>query len=293
FSLATAGQVFPDDAFQQFCEMCVVGTARMTRSSLSNALIPTNPFGRKYRAVSRKWFNRFSQVTADAFENPDQTSLLGWVVQRGGTDFKPEQIRNFLAGVYPGGAISAPSGTTSALHLLWQNPQILPSLLDELRELFSAPLTLERLDKSLVLDQVIREALRLRPPVAFFTRNVGRDDVYLGDRKIPANTSIFINSWYLHRHPQHWLEPERFNPNRWDAETREQNPYGSGYFFPFGRGNRSCIGQTFARIFMKLSLAVLLHERQITFGPEPATPEFYFAVSVPRQLRMTLTPRSQ
>jgi cytochrome P450 len=291
FSLATVGQVFPDTVFQQFQHMCVTGTQRMTLSSFSNGLIPKNPWGAKYRRASRKWFALFSQVIAKSSQVPQDQCLLGWVNQRGGSDFNAGQMRNFIAGVYPGGAISAPSGTISALHLLWQNPEVMPALLKEVELLMSQPLTLARLEECQLLDQLLRETLRLRPPVPFFNRNVGVQGVQLAGKTIPAKTQIFIPNWYLHRLPNHWPQPEQFNPRRWDALTCEQNPYGSDYFFPFGRGNRSCIGQGFARVFMKLTIAVLVHHLQIEFGPEPETPEFYFAVSVPRQLRVQFSRR--
>lgn len=284
FSLATVGQIFPETVFQQFQQMCEVGTQRMTRSSLANGLIPKTPWSLKYRTASRKWFKLFSQVIADG--PPDAQSLLGWVNAQGGSDFNAKQMRNFIAGVYPGGSISAPSGTVSALHLLSQHPSVMTALRQEVGRLMSQPLTLARLDECTILDQVLRETLRLRPPVPFFTRNVGNQNVTLAGKNIPAKTQIFIPNWYLHREPNHWHQPEKFKPSRWDDSTCAQNPYGSDYFFPFGRGNRSCIGQSFARMFMKLSIAVLVHQLKIEFGPEPETPDFYFAVSVPRQLRV-------
>ena len=286
FSLSTVGQVFPDTVFQQFQQMCKVGTQRMTRSSLANWLIPKTPWSPKYRAVSQKWFKLFSQVIAEAPQEGENQSLLAWVNARGESNFNAEQMRNFIAGVYPGGSISAPSGTVSALHLLSQNPTVMTNLQQAVGLLFSKPLTLARLDGCKILDQVLRETLRLRPPVPFFTRNVGNTAVTLAGKDIPAKTQIFIPNWYLHRESNHWHQPEQFNPNRWDESTCEKNPYGSDYFFPFGRGHRSCIGQSFAKILMKLSIAVLVHQLKIEFGPEPETPEFYFAVSVPRQLRI-------
>ena len=142
-----------------------------------------------------------------------------------------------------------------------------------------------------LLDQILRETLRLRPPVPFFTRNVGGDGAKIGTFDIPAKTQIFMPNWSIHRDPDHWADPEVFNPSRWDDQTRQENTYGSDYFFPFGRGSRACIGQIFAKVFMKLSLAVLIHEYQVEFGPESADPEFYFAVAVPRQLKAQFSER--
>lgn len=293
FSLATVGQVFPKDVFDQFNGMCKTGTSRMVRSTFSDALIPEMPQDRTYQKISQAWFNRFEQIVQDAAQQPPADSLLAWVLREGGTNFDAEKLRNFCAGVYPGGAISTPSGITSALYLLAQNPETLPPLRSELQELFSEPLTWERLDACTGLEQVLRETLRLCPPVPFFLRNVHEaQDITLAGHTIPANTPIYVNSAYLHRDGQHWSNPNAFQPSRWDAQTLEENPWGSAYFFPFGRGERSCIGQGFARYFMKLSLAVLLSKFAVTFNEQPYTEDFFFAVSVPQQLQAKLSHRS-
>jgi cytochrome P450 len=107
----------------------------------------------------------------------------------------------------------------------------------------------------------------------------------LAGHSIPANTPIYISNWYLQRLGDRWLEPEVFNPSRWDEETCRQNDWGSDYFFPFGRGNRACLGQSFALFFMKLTLVIVLSKYEVIFGDRPHDQEFFFGVAVPRQLR--------
>ncbi|PZD71397.1 Pentalenene oxygenase [Acaryochloris thomasi RCC1774] len=283
FSLATVGQVFPDEVFEQFNSMCQTGTSRMTRSTLATWLIPEKPWDRTYRKVSKAWFNRFEQIVS--LEEAPANSLLGWVLRKGGTNFEAEKLRNFCAGVYPGGAVSTPSGITSALHLLHQHPETLAALKAEVKDFFAGPLTLERLEGCTQLDQVMRESLRLWPAVPFFLRTVNQGGAELAGHSIPAGTPIFMSNWSLQRLSDHWSEPETFNPARWDAETCRQNDWGSDYFFPFGRGDRACIGQYFARYFMKLVLAVLVSKFGVTFGDQSPEQEFFFGVAVPRQLK--------
>ncbi|WP_299488927.1 cytochrome P450 [Acaryochloris sp. IP29b_bin.137] len=286
FSLATVGQVFPDPVFEQFNTLCTTGTDRMNRSSIASWMIPENPKGKPYKEVSRQWFSLFGEVVEKAQAKPSGGSLLDWVLTRGGSAFTPEQMRNFCAGVYPGGAVSAPSGITSTLHLLFQHPQELSALQQDLEALFRDPLTLERLENCVAVEQVLRESLRLWPPVPFFTRNTVCDrTIHLDGQAIPANTQIFITNWFLQRLSPHWQESESFKPERWDANTLVENDYGSDYFFPFGRGERACIGQDFAKFFMRLTLATLLAKVEVQFGNHPHDQEFYFGVSVPRQLK--------
>ncbi len=283
FSLATVGQVFPGEVFNQFNRMCETGTSRMTRSTLATWLIPEKPWDRAYQKVSKAWFNRFEQIVGQgpAADN----SLLSWVKREGGTNFDAEKLRNFCAGVYPGGAVSTPSGITSALRLLHLHPEVLASLKTEVKNFQTGPLTLERLEACTQLNQVVRESLRLWPAVPFFLRTVNEGGAELGGHSIPAQTPIFMSNWSLQRLGAHWSEPETFKPSRWDAETCRQNDWGSDYFFPFGRGGRACIGQYFARYFMKLALAVLVAKFEITFGDQSPDQEFFFGVAVPRQLK--------
>lgn len=291
FSLATVGQVFPDQVFEQFNTLCAKGTDRMNRSSIASWMIPEEPQGKHYKEASRQWFQRFGEVMETTQTDPAGGSLLDWVLQRGGSAFTPEQMRNFCAGVYPGGAVSAPSGITSTLHLLFQHPQALSALHQDLEGVFHEPLTLERLESCVPVEQVLRESLRLWPPVPLFTRNTVHT-INLEGHDIPANTQIFINNWFLHRLSPHWPDSESFKPERWDAKTLAENDYGSDYFFPFGRGNRACIGQDFAKFFMRLTLATLLAKVEIQFGDQPHDQEFYFGVSVPRQLKARFVLRS-
>lgn len=293
FSLATVGQIFPDQVFEQFNTMCATGTTRMNQSSIASGLIPEEPKGKQYKEASRQWFERFGEVVTAAQTDPSSGSLLDWVLKRGGSAFTPEQMRNFCAGVYPGGAVSAPSGITSTLHLLSQHPQALSCLQDDLSTLFSESLTLDRLESCMAVEQVLRESLRLWPPVPFFTRNTVCDrTINLAGHDIPPNTQIFITNWFLQRLSDHWQDAETFKPERWDAATLTENDYGSDYFFPFGRGDRACIGQDFAKFFMRLTLATLLAKVEIQFGDQPHDQEFYFAVSVPRQLKARFVLRS-
>ncbi|MEM9568704.1 MAG: cytochrome P450, partial [Cyanobacteria bacterium P01_E01_bin.34] len=293
FSLAVDGRIFPPEIYEEFCLMCEAGTKRMSLSTtLGNWAIPTEPRGKRYRQASQKWYSLFDRVVQDTRPGSSTQSLLQWMKQYSSEDFTERQLRDYCAGIYPGGAVSVPSAIVNTLHLLWQYPDRMMVLQQALDDLMVAPLTYDRLNNCLPLEQVMREALRLFPPVPFFTRNVHPDkSVQLGDYEIPANTQLFINNWFLHRHSSHWDTPEVFNPERWDQTTIEANPFGSEYYFPFGRGKRACIGQRFAQYTIKLTLAVLLSKLEVQFGDEPNDQEYYFAVAVPRKIRATFTYR--
>ncbi|MGK7912923.1 MAG: cytochrome P450 [Synechococcus sp.] len=293
FSLAVNGRIFPPEVYEQFVVMCNAGTQRMSLSTtLGNWAIPTEPRDKQYRQASQKWYSLFDRVAQDAQAGSSTQSMLQWIREYSSGNFTERQLRDYCAGIYPGGAVSVPSAIVNALHLLWQHPDQMMVLQQALDELMVVPLTYDRLNNCLPLEQVMREALRLFPAVPFFTRNVCPDkSITLGEFEIPANTQLFINSWFLQRHSSHWDNPEQFKPERWDRATIEANPFGSSYFFPFGRGKRACIGQVFAQYTIKLTLAVLLSKLDVLFGDEPNKQEYHFAVAVPRNVRATFNYR--
>jgi len=98
---------------------------------------------------------------------------------------------------------------------------------------------------------VIQETFRLYPPIAIALRTCTEADT-LGDYPIPPGTAIGLFFYALHRHPQYWPNPDSFLPERF------YTPPTLGTFGPFSWGKRSCIGQYFATVELKLILATLI-----------------------------------
>ena len=102
---------------------------------------------------------------------------------------------------------------------------------------------------------VVRESLRLYPPVwALPRQSVTADE--LGGYRIPRRTMVTMSPWIVHRHPEFWDEPERFDPDRFLPERSRDRPRHA--YFPFGAGGRSCVGEDFALLEATLVLAMTL-----------------------------------
>jgi cytochrome P450 len=126
--------------------------------------------------------------------------------------------------------------------------------------------------------QVFKEALRLYPPAYFIGRQATRE-LRLGAHRLPAGSLAFVNIYGMHRRPDVFAEPSRFDPERFAPEREKQLPRLA--FMPFGAGPRVCIGNHFALMEGQILLATLA--QRIRF----ASPE----AAVSAEPLLTLRPR--
>ncbi len=114
---------------------------------------------------------------------------------------------------------------------------------------------------------VVAEVLRLRPPAWILGRRVLRP-IRLGAWELPAGSIAIAAQIVTHRNPAYWREPEAFRPERWSNGETDALPRGA--YFPFGGGNRVCIGEGFAWTEAVLILATLA--RRFRFRATDASP---------------------
>lgn len=113
------------------------------------------------------------------------------------------------------------------------------------------------------LDQVIKESLRLYPPIHLGSRIAARDLHFQGYH-LPAGTRVLYSIYLSHRHKAYWPDPHHFDPGRFAPEAvRQRPPY---VYLPFGGGPRNCIGMAFAQVEAKLVLARLLQRHTLRFA---------------------------
>ncbi len=108
------------------------------------------------------------------------------------------------------------------------------------------------------LDGAIRESLRLRPVVPFVVRKAIRPFA-AGGREYPAGVVLCPCSYLVHRREELYPEPGRFRPERF-----LERKFGPHEWFPFGGGNRVCLGMPFALYEMKVLLATLLSQVRLS-----------------------------
>lgn len=105
------------------------------------------------------------------------------------------------------------------------------------------------------LDLIVKESLRLLPPISYVGRKL-TEDTELNGATIPAGQDIFIPIYMVHRNPKIYPDPERFIPERFaeDAENL-RGPYD---YIPFSIGSRNCIGQKYGMMQLKMTVVRLI-----------------------------------
>lgn len=118
--------------------------------------------------------------------------------------------------------------------------------------------------------RVIREVMRLYPAAHGMGRSTHGDQVLNGFR-IPAGSWVEVSPWGVHHSPEVWVDPDRFDPRRFDVSPGE-HPGGHRYaWFPFGTGPRACIGMQVALLEIQIVMAAMLQGFTMT-TPLPAVP---------------------
>lgn len=146
-----------------------------------------------------------------------------------------------------------------ALYLLGDHPEIMKAVQNEVDNVLTDPHEVpntDQLDKMVLLDQVIKEALRLYPPIHVGNRKVVQE-LTLQGYKVPAGERLMCSIYLSHRDPEHWQDADEFKPERFDHRHPEKPP--AFTYLPFGGGPRNCIGAAFAQVESKVVLSRLLH----------------------------------
>ncbi|NXC95153.1 CP46A hydroxylase, partial [Certhia familiaris] len=153
-------------------------------------------------------------------------------------------LDNFITFFVAGHETSANQMTFTVM-ALGQHPEILERAQAEVDEVLGAKrdVDYEDLGKLTYLSQVLKESLRLYPPVSGTLRRLEKEHVINGIR-IPANTTVFLNTYVMGRMEKFFKDPLIFDPDRFSKDAPK--PYYC--YFPFSLGPRSCIGQVFAQV---------------------------------------------
>lgn len=185
---------------------------------------------------------------------------------------------------------------TYASYCLALNPEAQDKAYQEIREMLDNPdegeedeeewnngmtrRQCERLSKLPYLNAVVDEALRLYNPVLRMERRANRDFV-LGNTgiTIPKGMIVGIPVWALHHSEKYFPQPEKFLPERFLPENKDQIVPST--YLPFGEGPRNCIGSQFALLECRVALAKILVEFRLIPSKNTKVPLNFFPTGRP------------
>ncbi len=198
-------------------------------------------------------------------ENRMCTDILGLLMEACDSEGRAMSDRQLICEIMTL-IVAGHETTASTLNWIWyllaHNVEAEEKLL---RELSNVPrgesCEIRDLPKFPYTRQVIEEAMRLYPPGWLMTRKALRDD-QLGDYFVPAGTEIYISPYLIQRNPAIWESPDRFNPDRFEAnQSRHRHNLA---MLPFSAGPRKCIGEYLARIEMQIHLITIAKQLRLS-----------------------------
>lgn len=139
--------------------------------------------------------------------------------------------------------------------------------------------------------QVLKEGMRYYPAAYIVTREA-KEHVRIGDYDIRKRGQVMLATYAMHHDESYFVDPERFNPDRFTPEA--EAALTPGAYAPFGVGRRECVGGEFALVEGVAIIATLLARFEIRLAPGQGTPEFDPLVALyPKGgLQVRFTPRS-
>ncbi|SDM80407.1 cytochrome P450 [Allokutzneria albata] len=205
-----------------------------------------------------------------------------------GESMTDEQVHDEVITILTTGAETTAVALAWFFHEIARQPEIERRFHAEIDEVLGGnPVTFADLPKLEYTQRIINEVLRRTPPVILMRRT--REDVEIGGVPIPKGTEVAVSQHTLHRNPEFYPDPERFDPDRWLPERVAQLPRGA--YIPFGAGARFCPGHFFAQTEIAVVAATIGARWRLVPVPGKRVYAKVKATMQPNQLPMTAIPR--
>lgn len=223
--------------------------------------IPVNLPGTKLNKgiKGRKYLSSFFEsIIKERRKNPgkDLFSKLCLAKNEEGDQFSDREIIDHLNFILMASHDTTAISLSMMTYLLAKNPEWQERLREEARTLNFDQMQVNDLRKYELLSQVLKETLRIHPPLTQIVRKLN-ETLQVEDQTIPKDTLVSCNFQFTHNDERTWKDPHLFDPNRFSRERKEHMkcPYA---YAPFGAGPHHCIGYAFAEILIKKTMIELL-----------------------------------
>jgi cytochrome P450 len=225
-------------------------------------------FGRARKKLDRIVLDIIAERRAGGADPGDLLAMLLAARDEDGVGMTDAQLRDEIMTLMLAGHETTANALTWTFYLLTQNPQVEAQLAGELAAVLGgrAP-TLDDLPRLPYTEMVVKESLRVYPPVWILGYEAAEDTTIAG-YPVAKGAEMLMSQWVTHHDARWFPEPDRFWPERWASpEIRKLPTYA---YFPFGGGERLCIGRPFAMMEAVLLLATIARRYRLTLaGPPP------------------------
>jgi cytochrome P450 len=175
-----------------------------------------------------------------------------------------DQVRDEALTLFVAGHETTANALSWAFYLLARHPEARARVQAEADALGGDPITVFDPAKFVYTTRVLKEALRLYPPLILLGRRTLSPFILDGTR-YPSRIPVFINVYGIHHLPDVWPDPDRFDPDRFLPE-REAARHKAAWI-PFGVGPRVCIGNAFALMEGPIVLLTLMRMMRFDINP--------------------------
>jgi cytochrome P450 len=207
---------------------------------------------------------------AAASNHDDLLGLLLRARDERGSPMSDRQLRDEVRTLLLAGHETTANALTWVTYLIGRHPEVGDTLAEEaLRVAGVRALREADAPRLRYAEMVVHEALRLYPPSWGITRQAV-EDCRVGGYRVRRGVHVAMCQWIVHRDARWFPHPGAFQPQRWAEEDRRRPRYA---YFPFGGGQRLCIGAPFAMLELVLSVATLARRYRVHYdgaaSPQP------------------------
>ncbi|OIT39558.1 PREDICTED: premnaspirodiene oxygenase-like [Nicotiana attenuata] len=171
-----------------------------------------------------------------------------------------DNIKAIIYDMFAAGTETTSTTIDWAMVEMIRNASVFAKAQAEVREVFSRKETFDENDVEELkyLKLVIKETLRLHPPLPLMLPRECREETNINGYSIPLKSKVMVNVWAIGRDPKCWDDAESFKPERFEQSSVDF--VGNNFeYLPFGSGRRICPGISFGLANIYLPLAQLLY----------------------------------
>ncbi|KAH9804143.1 hypothetical protein KPL71_002016 [Citrus sinensis] len=254
-----------------------------------------------YRSIREEevfdFINRIASKAGSPVNLTNKTYSLIYVQEQGDLEFPftTNCIKAVILDIFTAGSETSATTIDWAMCEMMKNPKLMKKAQMEVREVFNRKGKVDEsgIEEMKFLKLVIRETLRLHPPVPMLLPRECWEKCEINGFEIPTKATLIVNAWAIGRDPEYWTEPESFIPERFLDSFIDYK--GTNFeYIPFGAGRRICPGITFGMANVELPLAMLLYhfDWKLPNGkkPEDMNMSEAFGVAVRRKDDLCMIP---